>query len=108
MFDSHSLDERGLSIVNESSVLLKFKYLIEHEKYIQIAYLQYRDIQNMYIQIQFVSINIEESIRKSMYIYYRKISVNICKKRKQNFSRVIDTPMHDELKSKKRLRNIQF
>lgn len=86
----------------------KFKYLIKRKKYTQIAYLEYRDIQNMYFHIQFVSANIEEGIRESIYFYYRKSSANICKKRKQNYSQVIGTPIHDELKSKNRLRNIQI
>ena len=86
----------------------KFKYLIKREKYIQIAYLEYRDIQNMYLHIQFVSTNVEEGIRESIYFYYRKSSVNICKNRMQNYSQVIGTPIHDGLKSKKRLCNIQI
>ena len=86
----------------------KLKYLIKREKYIQIAYLEYRDIQNMYFHIQFVSTNIEEGIRESIHSYYRKSYVNICKKRKQNYSQVIGTSIHDELKSKKRLREIQI
>ena len=39
LFDSHSRDKRGLSIVGGTSVLLKFRDLTEVEKYIQVFYL---------------------------------------------------------------------
>ena len=48
VFDSHSRDERWLNIANERSVLLKFQYIFEIEKYIQVAYLEYRDQQQLY------------------------------------------------------------
>ena len=39
VFDSDIRDERGLNIPNGRSVLLKFRYIFEIEKYIQVAYL---------------------------------------------------------------------
>ena len=42
MYFSHSPDERGLNISNERSVLLRFRYMFEMEKCIQVAYLEYR------------------------------------------------------------------
>ena len=46
LFDSHSRDHRGLSVPHGTSVLLRFKDLFEIEKYIQVAYLEYRDLQH--------------------------------------------------------------
>ena len=40
VFDSHSREERRLNISNSRSVLLKFRYICEIEKYIQVAYLE--------------------------------------------------------------------
>ena len=45
VFDSHIRDKRGLNIANGRSVLLKFGYIFEIQKYIQLAYLGYRDQQ---------------------------------------------------------------
>ena len=44
-FDSHSSDERALSIVGGTSVLLKFSDLAEAEKYIEVFYLEYRSLE---------------------------------------------------------------
>ena len=46
LFDSHSRDERGLSIAAGTSVLLKLSDLMEVEKYIQVFYLQYRSLES--------------------------------------------------------------
>ena len=43
LFDSHSRDERSLSVVDGTSVLIKFMDLYKLEKYLQVAYLEYRD-----------------------------------------------------------------
>ena len=48
LFDSHSSDERVLSIVDGTSVLMKFNDQFEIEEYIQVAYLKYRDRQQAY------------------------------------------------------------
>ena len=40
LFNSQSRDERGLSVVDETSVLMKFRHLYELEKYLQVAYLE--------------------------------------------------------------------
>ena len=48
LFDSHSRDERTLSVVDGKSVLMKFRDLYELEKYLQVAYLKYRDRQQAY------------------------------------------------------------
>ena len=56
LFDSHSCDEGGLSVVDGASVLMKFRDLYELEKYLQIAYVEYRDRQQPYFQLQFVKL----------------------------------------------------
>ena len=56
LFDSHSRDERGLSVVDGASVLMKFRDLYELEKYLQVAYVEYRDRQQAYFQLQFVKL----------------------------------------------------
>ena len=58
LFDSHSRDERGLSVIDGTSVLIKFIDLFEIEKYIQVAYLEYRDRQQAYFQIQFIEMTV--------------------------------------------------
>ena len=50
LFDLHSCDGRGLSVVDKASVLMKFRVLYELEKYLQLAYLEYRDRQQAYFQ----------------------------------------------------------
>ena len=56
LFDSHSRDEGGLSVVDGASVLMKFRDLYELEKYLQVAYVEYRDRQQAYFQLQFVKL----------------------------------------------------
>ena len=58
LFDSHSRDKRGLSVVDGTSVLMKFRDLYEREKYLKVAYLKYRDRQQAYFQIEFVEVNV--------------------------------------------------
>ena len=58
LFDSHSQDERGLSTVDGASVLMKFRDLYEFEKYLQVAYLEYRDRKQAYFQLQFDEVNV--------------------------------------------------
>ena len=43
LFDSYSRGERGLSMFDGASVLMKFRDLYELEKYLRVAYLEYRD-----------------------------------------------------------------
>ena len=58
LFDSHSSDERGLSVVDGTSVLMKCKDLYEIEKCLQEAYLEHRDRQQDYFQLRFVEVNV--------------------------------------------------
>ena len=57
--DLHSRDERGLNIPNDQSVLLRFRYTFEIEKYIQVAYLEFGDKQPMYFQAQCMRLRTE-------------------------------------------------
>ena len=41
LFDSHSRDERGFSVVDGTSVLMKIRDFYELGKYLQVAYLEY-------------------------------------------------------------------
>ena len=54
VFDSHRRDEKGLNIPNGRSVLLMFRYIFEIEKYIQVAYLEFGDKQQMHFKVQFI------------------------------------------------------
>ena len=45
LFESHSRDERDLSVVDGTSVLMEFSDLYELEKYLQVACLGYRERQ---------------------------------------------------------------
>ena len=97
VFDSHSRDERGLNIPNGRSVLLKFSYIFEIEKYIQVAYLEFRDKQ-MYFQAQFIRLRTEvidmlsifhkqkNSIRHKNYL---NNSTNICKRKRKIFLKIL-------------------
>ena len=42
LFNSDSRDKRGLGVVDGTSVLMKFRDLYELEKYLKVAYLEYR------------------------------------------------------------------
>lgn len=66
VFDSHSRDERGLSVFDGKSCLLKFKNIYEVEKYIQVHYLEYRERESTYFQLQFLEIEIPVALSLSL------------------------------------------
>ena len=72
LFDSHIRDERGLRVDPGTSVLLKFRDLTEVEKYIQVFYLEYRCIEQSYVQLQFVNINIDRVLSSNMLNHYQR------------------------------------
>ena len=49
---------------------MKFKGLYELEKYLQVAYLQYRDRQKAYFQLQFVEVNVGSNEKVDTYSQY--------------------------------------
>ena len=57
LFDSHSRDSRGLSVVGGTSVLMKVSDLFEVENYIQ-AYLECDSMEQSYFQLQFIHFSI--------------------------------------------------
>ena len=63
VFDLHSRDERVIFVPNGNSVLLKCKGIFELEKYIQVAYLEYRDRTQQFFQVQLVEIDVDENLR---------------------------------------------
>ena len=110
VFDSYSRDERGLNIPNGRSVLLKFRYIFEIEKYIQVAYLEFGDKQQMYFQAQFIRLrgeaidissifsNHKNSIRSKNY---QNNPTNVCKGKRKIYFENIGTPLLDKLKAKR-------
>ena len=70
-FDSRSRDELGFRVACETSVLLKFRNLREVQRYIQVAYLGYSEIQRLYSQIQFSRLNLSATERSNTYSQYR-------------------------------------
>lgn len=111
-FDSHSQDEHSLSVVCGTSVLLKFRNLSEVEKYIHIAYLEYRDIQRLYFQIQFLRVNLSSAEISNTYSQYRfsirrsnyqkNASVVNRKRRERYTTHTIGTEKHEKIKKKKK------
>ena len=97
-FDSHS-------IRNGWSVLLTFRNVFEIENYIQIAYLEFTDKQQLYFHkteaINTLSIfcKYKNSIRR---INYQSNSTIICKRNSEIYYEKIGTLLHDKLKAKKR------
>ena len=60
LFDSYSRNGQGSTIPPGKSVLLKFPGLQDIEKYVQVVYLQERNLYYAYFQIQYVHINISD------------------------------------------------
>ena len=98
--------------------MLKFRYIFEIEKYIQVAYLEYRDQQQLYFQAQFIKIKTEaidvmsicskykKSVKRNYnQHFYRKNSPNNSKRKRQIYSENFGTPPHDKLKANMRLCN---
>ena len=119
-FDSHSRDKRGLNTANGRSVLLKFRYIFEIEKYIQAAYLEYREKQQLYFQVRFIRIKGEaigilsicfdhKRIVKRNYNqqHCQKNSPNNNKRKRLIYSEKFGVTPHDKLKANLKLHNDQ-
>ena len=108
LFDSHSRDEKDLNVIYGSSALMKFNDLFEIEKYIQVVYLQYRDRQQAYFQIQFIEVR---SIEKTeMYLQFAKNarrendkehSDSINKRQQVYYSNLKGSPLYHRINEKK-------
>ena len=112
LFDSHSRDEKGLSVINGVSVLMKFNDLFEIEKYIQVAYLEYRDRQQAYFQIQFIEVTVGSIEKTEIYLQFaknarrehdREHSDSINKRQRVYYSNLKGFPQHRRINEKKRL-----
>ena len=68
LFNLHGRDERGLSVIDGTSVLMKFNDLFEIEKHIQVAYLEYRDRQQVYFKIQFIEVTVGSVEKTEIYL----------------------------------------
>ena len=108
LFDSHSRDERDLSVVDGTSVLMKFRDLYELEKYLQVAYLEYRDRQ------QFVEVNVGFNEKVEIYSQYlrtvrlahdREYSADINRKQKEYYTSLKGSPQHSKMNMLKRQRS---
>ena len=87
LFDSHSRDSRGLSVVDGTSVLMKVSDLFEVENYIQ-AYLECDSMEQSYFQLQFIHFSICRELqldilscakRVRQRLTYQEKSTNTCK-----------------------------
>ena len=114
LFDSHSRDERGLSVVDGTSVLLKFQDLYEIEKYFQVAYLELRDRQQAFFQLQFVEVNVGNHEKADIYSQYtrtvrlsrdREHAEDINRKKKMYYTSLKGSPQHSKINMKKRERS---
>ena len=111
LFDSHSRDERGLSVVDRTSVLLTFRDLYELKKYLEVAYLEYRDRKQPYFQLQFVEVNVESNEKVGIYLQYirtvrlahdRQYSADINRKQKEYYTSLKGSPQHSKMNILKR------
>ena len=98
-------------------MLLRFHDLLEVERYIQVVYLEFRDIKRLYFQLQFIKIDITPSMKSEITLCYNRIRKNNQKKNKiassnsretqkyfnrgyakRKYSKIFGTPEHDKRK----------
>ena len=113
LLDSHSRDERGLSVIDGTSVLMKFNDFSEIEKYIQVALLEYRDRQQAYFQIQFTEVTVGSIEKTEIHLQFaknvrrehdREYSDSINKRQRVYYSNLKGSPQHRRINEKKRER----
>ena len=111
LFDSHSHEERGLSLIDGTSVLMKFNDLFDIEKCIQVAYLEYRDRQQAYFQIQFMEVTVGSIEKTEIYLQFaknarrehdREHSDSINKRQRVYYSNLKGSPQHRRINEKKK------
>ena len=107
LFDSHSRDSRGLSVVDGTSVLMKFSDLFEVENYIQVFYLECHSMKQSYFQLQFIHFSICRELQEDILscakrvrqrLTYQEKSTNLQSKRKETPAKV---SMKNDLSKKK-------
>ena len=86
VFDSHSRDERGLSVHDGKSVCLKFENLNEIESYIQVVYLEFQSRESTYFQLQFVDISVSNETKTSLSLTFRRENY-LQEKRKERYQK---------------------
>ena len=93
---------------------MKFRDLYELEKYLQVAYLEYRDRQQAYFQLQFVEVNVGSNEKVGIYSQYvrtvrlaheREYSADINRKQKEYYTSLKDSPQHSKMNMLKRQRS---
>ena len=111
LFESHSRNERGLSIADGTSALVKFNDLFKTEKYIQNAYLEYRDRHQAYFQRQVIEVTVRPIEKTDIYLQYARNvrlehehSADINKRQQVYYSNLKGSPQHHETNEKKRQR----
>ena len=82
LFDFHSSDDGGLYVLNHTTVFLRFNDLLDLERYIQVAYLEFIDIQRLYFQLPFITIDITPRIKNEGTLSYNRIRKNYQKRLK--------------------------
>ena len=96
LFDSHSRDSRGLSVVDGTSVLMKVSDLFEVENHIQ-AYLECDSMEQSYFQLQFIHFSICRELQLDILscakrvrrrLTYQEKSTNLQSKRKETPAKV--------------------
>ena len=98
---SYSRDERGLSVVDGTSVLTKFRDLYELEKYLLVAYLEYTERQQTYFQLQFVEVSVRSNKKVGIYsqcirtvslVHDREYFADINRKQKEYYTSFKGSP----------------
>ena len=111
--ESHSRDKRGLIVVDGTSVLMKFRDHHELEKYLQVAYLESRDRQQAYFQLQFLEVIMGSNekveinskyVRTVRLAHDQEYSADINRKRKKYYTSLKGSPQHSKMNMLKRQR----
>ena len=92
LFDSHSRDSRGLSVVDGTSVLINFSDLFKIENYVQVFCLECHSMEQSYFHLQFIHFSICREFQLDILscakrvrrrLTYQEKSTNIQSKRKE-------------------------
>ena len=90
---------------------MKFNYLFEIEKYIQVASLEYRDRQQAYFPIQFIEVTVGSIEKTEIFLQFaknagrehdREHSDSINKRQRVYYSSLKGSPQHCRINEKKR------
>ena len=99
------------TMIDGTSVLMKFNDLFEIEKWILVAYLEYRDKQQVYFQIQFIELTVGSIEKTKIYLQFvknarrehdRERFDSISKKQRVYYSNLKGSPQRRRINEKKR------